>query len=236
MKPTLVILAAVLLLAGCAGKSSSDVPGPSVKLAKPRLATFTSKAFHYAVRYDAGKLAAHVDKDVSVPGEWLIPGVGHVSAPTQVLYVVMRSPADLPASDRGEFELTVVGPVRGLRAPTLAAFSGEPYLRSLERKVLVASFPQVVKINGLPAFVYSMQLTPNAFKGAISPSPSPSAVSVTTLDHVVYEHGFVYYMNLAAPTPRWPSVEAALNSIAWSFRPAPQRVKPALAILAAVLQ
>jgi len=52
----------------------------------------------------------------------------------------------------------------------------------------------------------------------ISPSPSPNAVSVTTVDYVVYHHGFVYYMNLVAPTPRWPSVDAALSAVAQSFR------------------
>jgi hypothetical protein len=79
-----------------------------------------------------------------------------------------------------------------------------------------------VKLNGLPAFQYSMRLTPSAFRGVtFSPSPSPTVESVTTVDYVVYHDGFIYSIALQAPTPRWPSAEPALNSVAQSFTATP---------------
>lgn len=195
-------------------------PATATPSAAASTATYTSAAFHFAISYDASLLAAHIDQSISSAGQWLIPGVGRVKGPTQVLDIIVKSPASLPVSDRGEFELTAVGPIRQLQPPTLAAFSRESYLRSLAS--WVTSNPQAVRLNGLHAFRYSMRLTPGAFKGAsFLPSPSPTAVSVTTLDYVVYHDGLVYYMNLEAPTPRWPSVEAALTATAQSFRLTP---------------
>jgi hypothetical protein len=118
--------------------------------------------------------------------------------------------------------MTAIGPVRQAQPPTLAAFSRESYLRSLERGGWVTGRPQAVKLNGLPAFRYSVRLTPSAFKGAsISPSPNPTVESITSVNYVVYQGGFVYSIALEAPTSRWPSVEAALNSVAQSFTAMP---------------
>jgi hypothetical protein len=215
------VLATALALSGCGQAASNKAAAPS---ASPDIRTFTSKEFHFAVSYDASKLAAGINQSIPSPEQWLIPGVGHVSGPTQVLNIIMKSPASLPVADRGEFELTAVGPVRRLHTPTLAAFSDESYLRRLEKEGQVTSRPQAVKLNDLPALLYSMRLTPRAFEGngaIISPSPSPNAVSVTNVNYAVYHGGFVYVIALEAPTPSWPSVEPTLNAVAQSFKVTP---------------
>jgi hypothetical protein len=206
---------------------STTVPTPpptAVSRAGSSTTTYTNAAFHFAISYDARKLAAHINQSIPSPEQWLFPGAGHVSGPTQVLDIIMKSPASLPVADRGAVELTAVGPVRRLHAPTLAAFSHESYLRSLEKEGQITGRPQAVKLNGRPAFLYSMVITPGDFevKGAsLSPAPGPSYESVTNANYVVYHGGFVYVITLEAPTPSWPSVEPTLNRVAQTFTVTP---------------
>jgi hypothetical protein len=171
--------------------------------------TYTNAAFHFSIGYDPSKLAAHI---VSEQGQWSFPGVGHLNGPTLVLDIAVKSRAGLADRTRGELELRAVGPIRQLHQPTLAAFSREPFLRAGWSRV--TSRPQIVRLNGLPAFRYSMRLTASDFgiKGRFS---------ATYVGYAVYHDGFVYCMMLLAPTPLWPSVEPALNSVAQSFRLTP---------------
>jgi hypothetical protein len=213
------VLAAALALSGCGHVATNNAAVPS---ASPDMKTYTSKQYHFAVSYDASKLAARIDQDISTPGQWLLPGVGHISGPTQVLYVGLKSPTSLSEPARCEFQLLVVGPVRQAHPPTLAEFSNESYLRRVARGGWLASRLQAVKLDGLPAFRYSMRVTPSAFKGVgIAPSPNPAFESITSVNYVVYRGGFVYSIALEAPTSRWPSVEPALNAVVQSFAVAP---------------
>lgn len=214
MKRILVVMVAVLLLAGCGGTASKPAP----------TATLTSKQFGFSLVYDRSKLSARIDHDVGASGTWIIPGVGTVSGPTLVLILNATTPHGVAQNVRGEWQLTVARYARLPHSATLAAFAHEPFLRSLEAKggravtsrppgarspvtiyISVPRPPQMVTIDGLPAFHYT----------TIVKQGNRQAHSE---DYVLYHGGFVYAFNLAAADKYWPTNTAMFNAVLQSFR------------------
>jgi hypothetical protein len=99
MKPAFAILAAVLLLGGCAGHAAtSQVATPT-----PHLQTYASRPFRSAVTFDAGRLTARVEPDASGHNlTLLLPGVGQVRGDVLTIIVTEETSANLPGQQRGQ--------------------------------------------------------------------------------------------------------------------------------------
>ncbi len=172
------------------------------------ITTYTNRAFQFSLDLDPGQFTVRtVDPLASEPPDaqflW-IDGVGRVSggrARLLVLQVALRTPAGLPAEDRGTVGVTVAR-LNGLaKTPTLAAFRREPFMHDDMAAGWVTSGPVVSEINGKPAFRYSERVGKRS-----------------ALDYVVYHHvlngTFVYSVYLSASTARWNAVKSELEAVA----------------------
>jgi len=204
MKSALAILAAVLLLAGCASGAHPAATPSS------QSATFTSRALGFSVAYDPSTFVASVNGAYgghNRESRW--PGIGNVRADQLLLVVVLKGPSSLLRPLRGEVQVTALKPTHALNPPTLAAFTAEMNMRRARANGWLTGLPRAVRLNGLPAFRYD---------GQFHNAETPATTSVT---YTVYHGSFIYVLRLEAPTKRWLMVATQLNAVAQTFKVTP---------------
>jgi hypothetical protein len=198
-KVAIVLVASALVagLAGC-GDSSGSVATDS---RSSGAGTFTSSDFHFSVAYDPEKFSAHVKRDLSGRNvQFPVPGVGTVRGDMQVLFVRLTVPTSLSADERGALNVIAIKLAHIPRAPTLAAFGNQEYMRRLRAAGDLTASPQKVTLNGLPAYRYVLH-----------------SGGVTAVNYVVFQGSYIYCVNLGAPAKRWSSAAPAMNAVAKSF-------------------
>ena len=214
MKVPLAILAAVLLHAGCAGKANPHPTSSGPSAAPSPLKTFTSPAFHFSVAYDPHVFTAE-DRGIPPRIPFFVAGTGMVSGPTTNLLLLFKSPPPLLQFGRNEFNLVAIRPARPAPPPTLDALGHESEWRMLTRGELLetsppnpslrvrmhlSGLPTATSVNGLPALRYAVRFG-----------------NATAVNYGIFHAGFIYYLQLVAPTSHSSATWAQLNAVLQTF-------------------
>ena len=206
MKPVAVALvAAAVSLAGCAG--AGHPKSPSSPSSSPRVTTYTSSAFRFAVTYDSGLLTGAPDRsDVAGIGQMTLPGLGQLPKARTLLYVLRpRTAASALEARLTVLQVMAFQPSVRVPRPTLATFSNEPYMESLTKRNAYpyrVSTPQAATIGGLPAFHF------------FSPPKGRHVIETYT----VVDGRSIYTLNLVLPAGTPADIASALRAALQSFR------------------